>query len=342
MLQRKFITLACVGAVFVAPGCATGAPSGDELRNTIYSTHRMVQNLDANLAGTVSDLTQTAATLTARMDSTDQELRNLSSLAVENQRKLEQLQASLDSLTTTLYRHFNLSPPPPVSTPSFTPGVTPSPGAPRGGVVVQPPRTVPQSTLPPTTQPQFQQPTQQPQTQQPQGSPAPTPVPGGVSAEAPPPLESTGVVPQTAPPISAAPTQPQQQPQQPGVDEITHYRAAQQLYAREDYANALKQFEEHLQMFPNSANAANAAYWKAHCYFKLGDYPQAIIGFEDLRSKYPTSDKVPTAMHNQAVAYSRLGQNQRAIELFEMLIRDYPNDPATVGAQDKLRQLQGQ
>ncbi len=328
MLLRNGFALACVGVVFVSPGCASGAPSGDELRNTIYSTHRMVQNLDANLSGTVTDLTQTAATLTARMDATDQELRNLSSLAAENQRRLERLQASVDSLTSTLYRHFNLSAPAPIASPSFTPGASPSTGAaPRGGVVVQPPvQTLPQA-VPPSGQ-------VQPQVV----SPAPQPVPGGVSAEAPAPLESTGVVPQTAPPVNTLPPV-SAAPQQPGTDEITHYRAAQQLYAREDFTNALKQFGEHLQLFPNSSNAANATYWKAHCYFKLGDYPQAIIGFEDLRSKYPTSDKVPTAMHNQAVAYSRLGQNQRAIELFEMLIRDYPNDPATVGAQQKLDQL---
>jgi tol-pal system protein YbgF len=311
MLFRKTMALACVGVIFGASGCASGAPSGDELRNTIYSTHRMVQNLDANLSGTVSDLTQTAATLTARMDATDQELRNLSSLAVENQRKLEQLQSSLDGLTATLYRHFNLSPPPPVASPSFTPGVSPSPGASRGGIVVQPPvQTQPQSFPPP------------------QVSPAPAPVPGGVNIDAPPPLESTAVVPP--------------QPTATTTDEITHYRAAQQSYAREDFATALQQFEEHQRLFPNSPNAANAAYWKAHCYFKLGDYPQAIIGFEDLRAKYPTSDKVPTAMHNQGVAYSRLGQNQRAMELFEQLVEDYPNDPATEGAREKLRQLQGQ
>ncbi|HUF19798.1 MAG TPA: tol-pal system protein YbgF, partial [Burkholderiales bacterium] len=314
MLFRKCLTLACVGVVMAASGCATGAPSGDELRNTIYSTHRMVQNLDANLSGTVSDLTQTAATLTARMDASDQELRNLSSLAVENQRKLEQLQASLDGLTATLYRHFNLSPPPPVASPSFTPGVS------RGGIVVQPPAQ---------TQPQtFQPPAQS--FPPPQVSPAPAPVPGGVGVEPRAPLESSGVPQQ--PPASAA----------GGMDEITHYRSAQQLYAREDFAAALQQFDQHMQLFPNSANAANAAYWKAHCYFKLGDYPQAIIGFEDLRSKYPTSDKVPTAMHNQGVAYSRLGQNQRAMELFQQLVDDYPNDPATEGAREKLRQLQGQ
>ena len=72
----------------------------------------------------------------------------------------------------------------------------------------------------------------------------------------------------------------------------------------------------------------------------MGQNSEAITGFDDLRAQYPDSGKVPSAMHNQAVAYSRLGQNARAIELFQRLIREYPDDVATVGAREKLRQLQ--
>jgi tol-pal system protein YbgF len=305
MRFRDTATLWCLGAVLAFPGCASAGPSGeDDLRSTVFATNRMVQNLDTNLSGTVAKLSDTAATMTARLDSTDTELRQLSSLAVENQRKIERLQASLDSLTATLYRHFNLSAPQPISAPATaitSPGAAP---APTGGVVVEPPSTLGQRPA----------------------APAPT-----APTEILPPLEGA------APAVAATPPAAR-----PGVDEIEHYRAAQQLYAREDYASAMKQFDEHLKLFPNSSNAANASYWKAHCSFRLNDYPQAIQGFEELRAKYPTSDKVPTAMHNQAVAYSRLGQNQRAIELFQQLIREYPDHPATEGAREKLRQLQGQ
>ena len=119
-------------------------------------------------------------------------------------------------------------------------------------------------------------------------------------------------------------------------------RYAKALYDQEDYGASLRRFEEFLKQFPNGPNAANASYWRAHCHFRLNDYPMAIQGFEEFRTKFPTSDKVPTAMHNQAVAYSRLGQNQRAIELFQLQIKEYPDHPATEGAREKLRQLQGQ
>jgi tol-pal system protein YbgF len=315
MRFRRTATFWCLGAILAFPGCASaGASGGDDLRSTVFATNRIVQDLDANLSGTVAKLSDTAATMTSRMDATDTELRQLSSMTVENQRKIERLQASLDSLTATLYRHFNLSAPQPTSAP-ITSAPAPSfvPPSTSGTVAVQPPSTLGQRPAAPVSN-------------------APT--------EILPPLEGTApAVSVTPPPVAATPA-PVAAPA--GADELEHYKAAQQLYAREDYAGAMKQFDEHIRMFPNGPNTANATYWKAHCSFRLNDYPAAIQGFDELRTKYPTSDKVPTAMHNQAVAYSRLGQNQRAIELFQQLIREYPDEPATESARAKLRQLQGQ
>jgi tol-pal system protein YbgF len=312
MRFRSLTALGCVGAVLVFPGCASAGPSQDELRSTIYATHRMVQNLDTNLSGTVAKLSDTAATMSTRLDATDQELRQLSSMAVENQRRIERLQASVDSLTATLYRHFNLSAPQPVASPSFQP-TTPTPIIQGGtGVVVQQPgpAPAPRSAAPTEILPPLE------------GS-----TPGATVT--PPPATTV------QPPVAAAPSVA-------SPADVELYRAAQQLYAQENYLAAQKQFDEHLKQFPNSPNAANAAYWKAHCTFRLNDFPQAILGFEEFRAKYPTSDKVPTAMHNQAVAYSRMGQNARAVELFEQLIQQYPDEPATQSAREKLRQLQGQ
>lgn len=305
MRIRKAAALWCVGSILVFPGCASAGPSSDDLRSTVFATHRIVQNLDTSLSGTVSKLSDTTASLTTRLDSTDQELRQLSGMAQENQRKIDRLQASVDSLTATLYRHFNLSPPQPIAAPT----TFPPPGASPTGVVVEPPTvTGPRPTA---------------------TAPGPTTVL--------PPLDSTG-----APTVTTPTPAPSAVPQAASANEMEAYRSAQALYARDDFAGALKQYTDYLKQFPNSANTANASFWKAQCSLRLNDYPQAILGFEEMRAKYPTSDKVPTAMHNQAVAYSRLGQNQRAIELFQQQIREYPDHPATEGAREKLRQLQAQ
>ena len=92
--------------------CATaggrvGAAGSDPVRSTVYDTHRMTQKLDTSL----SRLNETTAELLVRIEASDREMRRLMSVAEENQVKLELLQQSIDDLTATIYKQFNLSPP---------------------------------------------------------------------------------------------------------------------------------------------------------------------------------------------------------------------------------------
>lgn len=275
-----------VALMLLTSGCASAGSSSSQLQSTVYATHRMVQDLNQNLSGTVAQLSSTTAELVARLGASNQEMRELMSVAQENQYKLEQLQYSLDSLMATLYRHLNLSPPEPrvLPAPSTPIGRTPKT---RGEIVVEPPL----------------------------GRPQP----------------DTALRPDLAPDIAA--------PAGQTIDEDAHYLEAQQLYASDNFMEALRHFEDHLRLFPDSKHRAKATYWRAHCHFKMGEYSEAISGFDGLREQFPDSDKVPTAMYNQAVAYSRLGQNARAIELFQRLVREYPDDAATERARGALRQL---
>jgi tol-pal system protein YbgF len=132
-------------------------------------------------------------------------------------------------------------------------------------------------------------------------------------------------------------------PAQPMGDPTVQYQRAQQLYANEDFSAALGGFDEYLQKFSGSdpVNTANAQFWKAKCYLKLGQYNDAIREFEKVRSSYPTSTKVPFAMHNQAVAHSNLGQASEAISLMEEVVADYPISPAAEQAKIDLNKLRG-
>lgn len=282
-IRLDHFTLA-VAAMLLTSGCASAGGSSSQLQSTVYSTHRMVQELSQNLSGTVTQLSTTTAELVARIGASDQEMRELLSVAQENQYKLERLQYSLDTLTATLYRHLNLSPPessvPPA--PSRPIGRAPT----RGEIRVEPPLGQPQ---PDTVRPDL------------------------------------------APDTSAQEAQT--------VSEKAHFREARELYADENYVDALRHFEEHLSLFPDSQYTVDATYWRAHCRFKMGEYAEAISGFDEFREQFPDSARTPFAMYNQAVAYSRLGQNARAIELFQRLIREHPDDAATEGARGALRQL---
>ena len=111
--------LPCVLVAIIAlthTSCATaggrvGTGGSDPVRSTVYDTHRMMQNLEESVTTSVSRLNETTAELLVRIESSDREMRRLMSVAEENQIKLELLQQSIDDLTATIYKQFNLSPP---------------------------------------------------------------------------------------------------------------------------------------------------------------------------------------------------------------------------------------
>lgn len=129
--------------LLLVAGCTTAAGgSGD----TGYATYRLVQDMDANVRSTLEQINQTTAEISVRVDESERALRELKSVAQENQVRLDRLQASLDSLTTTLYRHFNLTPPPSVM---ISPGILSDPGAIESGeIMVQPPAAPPAAPFP--------------------------------------------------------------------------------------------------------------------------------------------------------------------------------------------------
>lgn len=159
-------TSLAVGAValLLCAGCAT--TGGDQMANSVYATHRIVQKLDTDMSGRLDQLNQTAADLSARVDASDQATRQLQSMMEENQAKLNALQKNLDRLAQAVYKSFGLSPgsptgvqvgeasiqPPAGNVPTDTgasPGVTtPVPGTAEGGPpAVTPPVESPANDL---------------------------------------------------------------------------------------------------------------------------------------------------------------------------------------------------
>jgi len=112
IMARKNVALVLLsGVLALTSGCGTLPQGGSQSQDTIYATYRTVQNLDRNLGGTVTKLNETSADLAARLEAYDQQSRRLEGLVEENQVRIAMVQTKVDELTSTLYRHFNLTPP---------------------------------------------------------------------------------------------------------------------------------------------------------------------------------------------------------------------------------------
>ena len=279
--MRSRISLAgLVVLTALGAGCATTG-DGDQVANSVYATHRIVKNLESDLGPRVTQLNETTAELTAKVEASETTTRQLQSVVEENQAKLDALQKSLDKLSSVIYQDLGRS-------------------APRTGAEFEPPTVE---------------------------------LPSGAPGALPPPTTTT------APPGTAAPS--------PAAGDagnaVTDYNKAQQAFLNDDYQQALTLYDAYLQRYPNSEYAANAQFWKAECYRKLGQNEPAITEFEKVRSNYPGPDntKAAVSMTRQADCHIALGQTQRAIDLWTQLVEKYPLSEVTDQARNRLKEVRG-
>lgn len=134
-------------------GCVSG---GSQFENTIYSTHSIVARLDKNLQGSVEKLNQTSVDLSARSDAVDQNVKMLQTTMEDNTKRLDKVDATLDSIIKRLNRTYtaNVAPaviptlptddaakgtPAPSATDSSAPPAPPAPASPTPTEAPQPP-----------------------------------------------------------------------------------------------------------------------------------------------------------------------------------------------------------
>jgi tol-pal system protein YbgF len=177
----------------------------------------------------------------------------------------------------------------------------------------------------------------------PQGPSVTIGTPGTQMDEPAPGLAEPPPLPERTQPPADAQTQPaaSEQPPATPTTPVDFYRQAQQSFLDENFEQALAQYGQFVQRYPNSDFTADAQYWLAESHRRLENYPEAIGEYRKLREQYPTSPKVPFALYNQAVCHLRLRQSAQAIELLQTLVDDYPMTSATEMAKPLLRELQG-
>jgi tol-pal system protein YbgF len=102
---------------------------------------------------------------------------------------------------------------------------------------------------------------------------------------------------------------------------------------------ALKEFQDYLTYFPNTALAPNAQYYIGEINFNQGNYSEAIKAFDAVLERYPAGPKTPDAHYMKGRALLKSGQRTRAVQEFRDLIANYKGTNAARNAQDQLRQL---
>lgn len=105
------------------------------------------------------------------------------------------------------------------------------------------------------------------------------------------------------------------------------------------YQQAIVEFGDFNQKYPNSSYAANAHYWLGQLLFNKGELAKAQQEFDLVVNKHKESNKRPDALLKLAMVAQKQKNNSRAVVLYRQLIKEYPNSTAAQLAQPRLDSL---
>ncbi|MBI5092228.1 MAG: tetratricopeptide repeat protein [Candidatus Hydrogenedentes bacterium] len=156
-------------------------------------------------------------------------------------------------------------------------------------------------------------------------------------------VDDTKVTP--APPAKVEPSEATPPPAPPKVESASNakadFEAAKKTQEAGKFDEAIRQYQEFLQRYPDSENCESAQIRIAFCYAKVPDYEKAAAEYKKFRTNYPNStNNIPVALYNEANAYKNLNQKARAIELFKELVENYPSSAAAERGRAALKVLQ--
>lgn len=124
------------------------------------------------------------------------------------------------------------------------------------------------------------------------------------------------------------------------LGESEAYDKAVNLVIRDKrYEDAIPEFRNFLQNYPNSSFTPNAHYWLGQLLFNNQDWSGAAEQFQILVSGYPDSNKRADAMFKLGVVEQKRENLARAKQLFEDVISAYPDSSSSKLAESRLKTL---
>jgi tetratricopeptide (TPR) repeat protein len=94
------------------------------------------------------------------------------------------------------------------------------------------------------------------------------------------------------------------------------------LYMREDYNGAIKEFRRSIGLAPNSSYSTDASSYMANAYLALGDPDKAIKAYEDALKRSPDRDDIATSLGN---AYFSQEEYDEAAKAYEKAVKINPS-----------------
>jgi tol-pal system protein YbgF len=150
-----------------------------------------------------------------------------------------------------------------------------------------------------------------------------------------PPVENGDAATSNEPGAATAPglLGPVTMPESPAVyltEAMNHYFASR-------WDLAIEAFEEIVEKFPGTQQAASAQLQLGQSYYQQGRYREAIPHYQRLIADYPQSEHLPEAYLMQGLCYEGLDQRTNARKMFEQVTTLYPESQQAIQAEQRLK-----
>lgn len=123
------------------------------------------------------------------------------------------------------------------------------------------------------------------------------------------------------------------------LDKESMYSSAYQTFKDGHYDKARNEFQNFLNLYPDSEYSDNAQFWIGECFFFEKNYEKAILEYEKVTKNYPGGNKVPFALLKQGISFLHLNDKTSARLLLQQVIKDYPNTNQARIARSKLQEI---
>jgi tol-pal system protein YbgF len=87
--------------------------------------------------------------------------------------------------------------------------------------------------------------------------------------------------------------------------------------------------------YPTGRYAPNSGYWLGESLYAQNQLNDALVQFKEVTNRFPQHHKAPDAQFKAGLCYMRLGDRENAALQFRSLVANYPNAPAAKLARDR-------
>lgn len=120
------------------------------------------------------------------------------------------------------------------------------------------------------------------------------------------------------------------------------YTMARSDYLKGNFQLAIEGFTMYREHFSDSPLVDNALYWIGECYFSREEYEDAIVQFDELILSYPDGDKIAAGYLKKGFSLANLGRTEEALAVLKLMVSKFPLEDEAKIAQQKIQELEKQ